>query len=68
MAMSSKPEFATTYAEAEYLRAENERLQAYKRWADGEIERLRAAIEAFLENDSQANWDTLAALVGRDVC
>jgi chromosome segregation ATPase len=30
---------------------------------DVEIERLRAAIRDYLENDSQANWDALAALV-----
>jgi cell shape-determining protein MreC len=67
--------FAELVRQRDELRAENERLR--ERLADAENaqaaldklrraenERLRAAIEAYLENDSQANWDALAALVG----
>jgi len=57
-------------AERDELRAEINRLidaasHAAQRIYELETgnERLRAAIEAYLENDSQANWDALAALV-----
>jgi len=56
--------------ERDALRADNEWLKVAVQRKTEEVEtamsevvRLRAAIRAYLENDSQANWDALAALV-----